>query len=466
MVERCRNELGRIRNAVVGREHAFEEELSLVHDVHRERARNLVHYLAFRECDGEELHEHLECLGLDPLADVEWDVLGRIDRVLQRLNEMSGSPGRHVDTPGSAGHCSRREFLRLRTDVLFGSPPPGRNARIMLTLPSEAADDAGVVRAFAAGGADCFRINCARDGRETWQRCIDHVRHEGAGGKQPLIFMDLGGSKLRVASCAEGRQSILLERGSTLFISRTNVPPSRLPGIAVNNPSVLDGVLPGHRVWFDDGKIGGIVAGIEPDALRMEITHAKEGGKKLRLDRGVNFPDSLLRMSALTQKDLDDLPFAAGHADFLALSFIRTPSDVDQFRTALLEVTDSPPAIVVKIETREALRHLPGLMLAGMRLDRVAVLLARGDLAVECGIEEMAHIQRNVLRYCAAASLPLFWASGVLERTSRTGEPTRAEITDAEESARAQCVMLNKGPKTMDALRLLGDLLTRSKEDT
>jgi pyruvate kinase len=180
----------------------------------------------------------------------------------------------------------------------------------------------------------------------------------------------------------------------------------------------------------------------------------------------VNFPDSLLRMPALTQKDLDDLPFAARHADFLALSFIRTPSDVDQFRTALLEVTDSPPVIVIKIETREALRHLPGLMLAGMRLDRVAVLLARGDLAVECGVVEMAHIQRDMVRYSAAAALPLFWATGVLERVSRTGEPTRAEITDAEESARAQCVMLNKGPKTMDALRLLGDLLRRGKEDT
>jgi pyruvate kinase len=104
-------------------------------------------------------------------------------------------------------------------------------------------------------------------------------------------------------------------------------------------------------------------------------------------------------------------------------------------------------------------------MLAGMRAERVAMLLARGDLAVECGILEMPRIQKKVLRYCAAASLPLFWATGVLERASRLGEPTRAEMTDATAAARAQCVMLNKGSNSRDALRLLGELLLRCKEE-
>jgi pyruvate kinase len=474
MIVEAREKLGQIRDAVLARERDCQEELSRVHEVHRERARNLVHYWAFRECRNTGLRERLEFLGLDPLIEIEWDVLSRIDSVLERLNEMSGAVGDRAETSVDRAPYAGREILRRRAERYFGSPAHGRDVRIMVTLPAEAADDSTRISALAAAGADCFRINCARDDRDAWHRLTDLIRHEATRGIRPMVFMDLAGSKLRVSSCAGGGRSVRLGIGDNLFISRSSVPSSGAVGteseqsrqeVAISDPSALGAVLPGHRVWFDDGKIGGIVRERTEDALRVEITSVKKGGRKLRLERGVNLPDTSLHLPALTPKDLEDLPFAARHSDFIALSFIRTPSDVHEFRRALVAMTSEPAGIVIKIETREAWQHLPELMLAAMCLDRVAILLARGDLAVECGVLEMPRIQDEVVRFCAAGALPLFWATGVMERMSRTGEPSRAEMTDAVESSRAQCVMLNRGEHTMDALCLLSDLLTRSNDD-
>jgi pyruvate kinase len=469
MVEAIRTQLSTLRDAILDRERQFATELSLVHEVHRERARNLVHFLAYRELHVEELEPRLEALGLDPLRDVEWNVLQRTNNVLQLLNEMSGLAG---TSPGFDDHTdqpSGREMLRERTDALFGPPPARRDARIMVTLPAESADDPDIIKSYLHAGADCFRINCARDNPEIWKRCIDRIPRTGLDGTHPKIFMDLGGSKLRVSSCAGAKDGIRLERGDTLSVSVNLSPFNSEDGsaghaIAVSDPSGLHEVSPGHHIWFDDGKIGGIVKKVGAHAIEVEVTYVRKGARRLRLERGVNLPDTMLRLPAMTDKDHEDLLFAVRHADFLALSFVRTSSDVDQFRRALLAATEKPPAMVIKIETREALQNIPRLMLAAMRQERVAMLIARGDLAVECGMLEMPRIQRTMLRYCAAASLPLFWATGVLERMSRTGEPTRAEVTDAAYAGHAQCVMLNKGPGTGDALSFLGTLLERRNE--
>jgi pyruvate kinase len=303
---------------------------------------------------------------------------------------------------------------------------------------------------------------------------IEHVRAAGDEQRRPLLFMDLGGAKLRVASWAKEKKRVRLQLGDSFLIDTGFVGADggaaqdanrRKKTMKVNEPAALSGVQPGQMVWFDDGKIGGIVREAGGEGIRVEVTHVKRGGRKLRIERGLNLPGSMLNLPALTEKDLEDLAFAATKADLLALSFIRTVDDVEAFRQALTSVPNGSPAMVIKIETLEAVTHLPALMLAAMRHDRVAFLLARGDLAVECGFLELPRIQREVVRFCAAASMPLFWATGVMERASRTGEPSRAEITDVEEAAHAQCVMLNKGPRIADALGLLRAQLERRRND-
>jgi pyruvate kinase len=117
--------------------------------------------------------------------------------------------------------------------------------------------------------------------------------------------------------------------------------------------------------------------------------------------------------------------------------------------------------IILKIETRHAFEQLPQLLLAGMRSARLGVMIARGDLAVECGYERLAEIQEEILWICEAAHVPVIWATQVLENLAKAGIPSRAEVTDAAMSERAECVMLNKGPHIVEAVQALDSILSR-----
>jgi pyruvate kinase len=108
--------------------------------------------------------------------------------------------------------------------------------------------------------------------------------------------------------------------------------------------------------------------------------------------------------------------------------------------------------MILKIETRRAFEHLPGLLLATLGGDRPGgVMIAGGDLAVECGYERLAEVQEEILWLCQAAHVPVIWATQVLDQLAKTGRPSPAEITDAAMGERAECVMLNKGPRIIEA---------------
>ncbi len=226
-------------------------------------------------------------------------------------------------------------------------------------------------------------------------------------------------------------------------------------------PEALASVKPGEQIWFDDGKIGGVVERVEPGTVHVRITQARAKGDKLRNDKGINLPDSQLTLAALTVKDIEDLAVVAQHADMVALSFVNRPADVDLLLQHLARLTDRPLPIILKIETRLGFENLPALLLSAMQAPSCGVMIARGDLAVECGFERMAEEQEEILWLCEAAHVPVIWATQVLESLARGGRPSRAEITDAAMGDRAECVMLNKGPRVGEAVQILGDILQR-----
>ena len=117
--------------------------------------------------------------------------------------------------------------------------------------------------------------------------------------------------------------------------------------------------------------------------------------------------------------------------------------------------------LILKIETREGFDQLPRLLLAAMRGRAVGVMIARGDLAIECGYQRLAEVQEEILWICEAAHMPVIWATQVLESLAKNGIPSRSEITDAAMGKRAECVMLNKGPYIVTAVRVLADILGR-----
>ena len=234
-----------------------------------------------------------------------------------------------------------------------------------------------------------------------------------------------------------------------------------VPTVACTLPEVFAQVAVGERIWFDDGRIGGAIRVVDPQWLEVEITHAREDGEKLAGDKGINLPDSRLDLPALTDKDIEDLATVAQEADLVGLSFVHSAEDVESLRSHLRDLGAPDLGIVLKIETRRGFENLPELLFSAMAGKAAGVMIARGDLAVECGYERLAEVQEEILWAAEAAHLPVIWATQVLETMAKTGLPSRAEITDAAMGERAECVMLNKGPHITDAMRTLDDILRR-----
>ena len=267
-------------------------------------------------------------------------------------------------------------------------------------------------------------------------------------------------------------QPLLLRRGDPLIVTRDAAVgrPARFAEDGrVREPARIGCTLPaaiararrGEAIWFDDGKIGGVVESVHERHLLVRVTHARPGGERLRAEKGINLPDTHMNVSALTNRDLADLAVVARHADIVGLSFVRSVDDVARLQARLARTGGRCRGILLKVEARRAFELLPELILQAMLSPAIGIMIARGDLAVECGYERLAEVQEEILWICEAAHVPVVWATQVLETLAKTGQPSRAEITDAAMSERAECVMLNKGPHVLEAVDLLERILRR-----
>jgi pyruvate kinase len=232
-----------------------------------------------------------------------------------------------------------------------------------------------------------------------------------------------------------------------------------LDAIPCSCPEVFPSLRVGEPVVFDEGRIRAVIEDVAPEQVVLSITHAPARGARLRSDKGINLPGSAVSLPALTAKDLQDLEFAADHADIINFSYVHEEADIEVLHHLLATRGRPQIGLVLKIETHRAFLNLPRLLLTAMRHPSpLGVMIARGDLAVECGWEALAQIQEEMLHLCAAAHVPCIWATQVLDSMVRHGTPTRAEITDAAMGARAEALMLNKGPNitaTVQTLRTI-----------
>ncbi len=332
----------------------------------------------------------------------------------------------------------------------------------------------------AAQPGDRLRVEDAR-GRKRRVR-IDEVHGTSLLGslRRTLYVPDGGTVRIkgrrgptgRVAGLAAMALPIVLHTGDSLILTRADTPgrgPIRdganrvveAARISCSLPEVFGAAAPGDPIWFDDGKIGGVVRSNDGDEISVEITQARPKGSRLRADKGVNLPATDIDVAALTPRDLENLATLAGKIDMVGLSFVRHPADVIELEDRLHELGAGHLGIVLKIENQVAFENLPSLLLAGLRSPPIGVMVARGDLAVEVGFARLSEIQEQILWICEAAHVPVIWATQVLEDMAKSGMPTRAEVTDAAMSGRADCVMLNKGPYIVEAVEFLSGVLER-----
>ncbi|MBS4061628.1 MAG: hypothetical protein KG029_14605 [Bacteroidetes bacterium] len=564
----------------------YADSLSAVHPEYRESALNLMHYLAFRSFDISELQQSLRYLGLPDLANIEGHVMRSLLTIQPIIHMLLGD----TDTVTQKNCISIKrseKLLRRNTKRLFGNKSNKRRTRIMVTLPSEAAENYQLVNQLMQNGMNSARINCAHDGELAWAGMIENVKRSSKNIKRKCkIMMDLGGPKLRTGAMQPGPQVVhikplrdslgtvvqparvwiapndvlppasefdavipvsdtfieKIKRGNTLWFADSRGKKCRMEIIrkqgkgrwalcsdsayittgtelilhkvqetgkeknyvgellpseqfitlytgdtlllhssllagesarydlqgSLVNPAHISCTLPeffqyvkaGESVYLNDGKIEGVVKKVRHDELEITITYASANGSKLKADKGINFPDTDMDISGLTEKDKEDLHFVAQHADAVNLSFVNQASDVRALQKAL-EKCETSLGIVLKIETRKGYKNLPEILLQAMQTYPVGIMVARGDLAIETGWENFATIQEEIMRLGEAAHIPVIWATQVLESLVKKGVPTRSEITDAALAQRAECVMLNKGSYIEKALKTLNKILVK-----
>lgn len=483
-------------------------------------ARNLLHYLAIRRRDLRPLQLRLAALGFSSLGRAESHVLATVDAVLAALHRLAGTTWQPPhDETAVVDFASGERLLAEHAEGVLGASTPGRGVRIMVPMPSEAADDYALVHNLLQEGMNCMRINCAHDDSAAWLQMIEHLRRaepvltrtcrvvmdlagpklrtgpiepgpavlrikpkrdvcgrvisaakvyltsedspynanaprgtlipvpakwlarlrigatlqltDARGAKRTLTVVEVGGSHcvaeaMKTTYIVPGTVLIHDQKGATkeereaavgglppiegtiflqqcdLLVLTRNLNPGRAATIdpagqtltpaeiGCTMPEVFDDICQGESIWFDDGKIGGFVEKIGNEHILVRITQARLKGEKLRADKGINLPETGLRLSALTAKDVEDLSFVAHHADVVELSFANTPQDVELLQQHLTRLGGPLPAIVLKIETRRGFEHLPDMLLTAMQAPRCGVMIARGDLAVECGFERLA----------------------------------------------------------------------------
>jgi len=278
--------------------------------------------------------------------------------------------------------------------------------------------------------------------------------------------------KTRVAGLAPQDTVGLVCSGDTLLVIANDIPGEPAlrsddgqllsPGkVSLAIPEVYRDVRVGEPICFDDGRIAGIVEKREAEKLQIRINHTRKPVEKLEGKRGVNLPDTNLNLPALSPKDLQDLEFAAHHADMVGLSFANSPDDVRALHQRMRELGREDVGVVLKIETKRGFANLPDMLLEALKFPACGVMIARGDLAVECGFERMSEIQEEILWVCEAAHVPVIWATQVLEGLTKRGHASRAEVTDAAMAQAAEAVMLNKGRYINEAVQMLDDILQR-----
>ncbi|PHV07130.1 pyruvate kinase [Janthinobacterium sp. BJB412] len=333
-----------------------------------------------------------------------------------------------------------------------------RQAKIVATLgPASSSKEA--IQALFDAGADVFRFNFSHGSHQDHQARCNIVREiERAAGRPIAILADLQGPKLRVGQFAEGKVTLLAGAEFTLDRDPT---PGDVHRVCLPHPELFEVIDAGQSLLLDDGKLRLAVLGRGAD--RRSIRTRVVNGGVLSDRKGVNVPDVVLPIPALTEKDLRDLDFALDMgADWIALSFVQRPEDVLQARA----IIGDRAALLSKLEKPAALDGLDAIVAVSD-----AIMVARGDLGVELPPERVPGVQKRILRACRQHGKPIVIATQMLESMISAPVPTRAEASDVASAIYdgADAVMLSaesaSGAYPVEAVQIMDRIIREVEKD-
>ncbi len=329
-----------------------------------------------------------------------------------------------------------------------------RNIKIVATL-GPASSDYDTIRALFEAGADVFRLNMSHGSHADHKARYDAIRKVEADLGRPIaVLADLQGPKLRVGTFGTGPQELV---DGAKFRFDLDPAPGDATRVQLPHPEIFAALEPGSSLLVNDGKIRLTVDDCGPDFANCTVTV----GGTISDRKGVNVPDVVLPLAALSDKDRGDLEFACElGADWLALSFVQRPEDVLEAR----ELAKGRAAILSKIEKPAAVRAFPEILAVSD-----GIMVARGDLGVELPVQSVPPIQKRLVRACRAAAKPVIVATQMLESMIESPMPTRAEVSDVANAIYegADAVMLSAesaaGQFPVEAVRTM-DSVARSVE--
>ena len=290
-----------------------------------------------------------------------------------------------------------------------------RNAKIVCTL-GPASSDQETIRALADAGMSVARLNASHGSTDHRAKVIDRVRNVDADSTEPVaVMVDLKGPEVRTA---EIDKPVMLETGSEVTFAAGDVSTSEFVGLTVS----ITECEPGDTILLDDGRIEASVLRVKGEEVVAEII----SGGKLQSRKGVNIPGVDLDIELITEADRKELQLAADKtADFVAASFVRDADDVYKIVDQLEEYGGGDIPVIAKIERAGAVENLDGIISAAD-----GVMVARGDLGVECPLEDVPVIQKRIIKKCVGAGVPVITATEMLDSMIHTRRPTRAEASD------------------------------------
>lgn len=334
--------------------------------------------------------------------------------------------------------------------------PRSRKVRILATL-GPASDTPEMIRALAIAGADAFRINMSHGNHEDHARRIAAIRGlEEELDRPTTILADLQGPKLRVGRFEGDRAQ--LKKGQKFTFDRAKKP-GDAKRVTLPHREIFEAMEPGVRLLVDDGKLVFRVLACDADEIRTEV----EVGGTISNNKGLNVPDVVLPLAALTDKDRADLAFALEQGvDWVALSFVQRPEDVAEARRLI----GGKASLLAKIEKPAAIERLDGILeLAD------AVMVARGDLGVELPPEAVPPLQKKIVEAARRLGRPVVVATQMLESMITSPSPTRAEVSDVATAVYdgADAIMLSaesaSGQFPREAVTMMNAIATSAEQD-
>ena len=289
-----------------------------------------------------------------------------------------------------------------------------KKAKIVATLGPSSIDK---IEDMIKAGVDVFRLNFSHANHKTHRESIKKIREISKKlGSKTAILQDISGPKIRIG---EIDGLLELKKGDKIKLVKKN--PKNKYELSISYPEIIDQVNVGEYVFFADGSIRTKVIDKQKNALVLEVKN--EGVLSSR--KGVNFPHSNLKISAITPKDEKDLIFGAkNEVDIVAISFVNNKDDILKAKQ-ILNKYNASPWVIAKIETKKAVENLDEILEVSD-----GVMVARGDLGIEIGVEKVPLIQKKIIRRANKLKKPVITATQMLLSMVNSPFPTRAEVSD------------------------------------